>query len=62
MKHGRILRHVGEEKCACKLLWAKGRGSLGIHGRKLEDNIKTNVQEITWNRVHCLHVAQDRGD
>jgi hypothetical protein len=37
-------------------------GSIRIARRKWKDNIKMNVQEISWTSVHCLHVAQDKGD
>jgi hypothetical protein len=33
-----------------KLLWGKpqGRRALGIHMRRWEDNIKTNIREVKW--------------
>jgi hypothetical protein len=60
--YGRNLRHVCRENSAYKLLWTKGRTSLGIPRRKWEDNIKINVQEIALKKMHCFQVAKNRGD
>ena len=63
VSRGRSWSHVcGGKKSASKLFWKKGKGSIRIPRRKWYDNIKMNVQEILWKSLHCLYVAQDKGD
>jgi hypothetical protein len=49
------------EKCIYVLVVKpEGKRKLGIHRRRWEDNIRTNLREIGWERVDWMHVAQDR--
>jgi hypothetical protein len=35
------------------------RGPLGRPRGRREDNIKVDVKETGWERVDCIHVAED---
>jgi hypothetical protein len=37
----------------------EGKRSLGRPGRKWEDNIKMDLREIGFGRVHWIYLAQD---
>jgi len=38
----------------------EGNGLLGGPRHRWEDNIKTDLKEIDWDRVHWLDLAQER--
>ena len=42
--------HMGERRCACRVPVGKHKGNkpLGRPRRRLEDNIKVDVQEVGW--------------
>jgi len=45
-----LVARIGEKKGAYKVLagWPEGRRPLGRPGRRWEDNIKTNLEEVGW--------------
>jgi hypothetical protein len=39
---------------------SEGKTPVGIHRRRWEDNIKTDIREREWGDVDYIHMAQDR--
>jgi hypothetical protein len=37
----------------------EGKGSLGRHSPRLEDNIRMDLRETGWEGVHWMHLAED---
>jgi hypothetical protein len=57
-------RHAGcmETRNAHKILdgQPEGKRPRGSHRHRPEDNIGTDLREIVWEYVECMHLAQDR--
>jgi hypothetical protein len=53
----------GEERKGVYRVWVgkpKGKRPLGTPGRRLEDNIKVDHQEVGWGVMDWIKLAQDR--
>jgi hypothetical protein len=50
---------MGQMKIAFSILVRKpdGKGRLGRHRHKCENNIKMDLRETGWEDVDCIHVA-----
>jgi hypothetical protein len=53
---------MGEGRGAYRILVERpeGRRPLGIPSRRWEDNIKIDLQEVVWEGVDWIDMAQDR--
>jgi hypothetical protein len=53
---------MGEGRCAYRILVGRpeGRRPLGRHRRRWEDNIKMDFQEVEWEGMDWIDMAQDR--
>jgi hypothetical protein len=53
---------MGKMICVCRGLLGKSEGkrTLGRPGRRLEDNIKIDLQELKCGGVDCFGLANDR--
>jgi hypothetical protein len=60
------VRHVacsmGEMRNTYKILVRRlaGKRTLGIPGRRRENNIRVDLREIEWQGVDWMHLVQDR--
>ena len=54
--------HMGDRRGVFRVLVRKpeGKRPLGRPGRRWEDNIKLNLQEVEWGCMNWIEVAQDR--
>jgi hypothetical protein len=54
---------MGEGKGAYRILVGRPEGSrpLGRPRRRWEDNIKMDLQEVRWEIVDWIYMAQDKG-
>ena len=52
---------MGEMRNAYRVLMGKPQGmrTLGRRRRRLRDNITTDYEEIEWEGVECIDLAQD---
>ena len=50
MRRAGHVARMGEKRCACRVLMGKPEGNrpLGRLRRRLEDNIKLDIQEVVW--------------
>ena len=53
---------MGERRGVYRVLVRKpeGKGPIGIHGRRWEDNIKMDLQEVGCGGMDWIELAQDR--
>jgi hypothetical protein len=53
---------MGEERNECRALMGKpeGKRPLGRPRRRWEDGIRMDLNEIGWESVHWIKLAQDR--
>jgi hypothetical protein len=53
---------MGDRRHAYRVLVGRsdGKRPLGRPRRKLEDNIKMDLQEVGWGGMKCIALAQDR--
>jgi hypothetical protein len=53
---------MGEKRVACRILVGRpeGRRPPGRPRRRWEDNIKMDLQEVGWDGVSWIDMAQDR--
>jgi hypothetical protein len=60
---GRACGMHREKRNAYRILVGKleGKIQLGKPGRRWEDNVKMDLQEIGWSDMDWVHLAQDRG-
>ena len=61
----RLAGHVArmeERRCVYRILVGRpeGKSSLGRSRRKWEDNIKMDLQDVGWESMEWIDVAQDR--
>jgi hypothetical protein len=54
---------MGEKRGANRVLVGKpdGKGLLGIPRRRWEDNVKMDLQEVGWECMDWIVLAEDRG-
>jgi hypothetical protein len=60
--HSEYVILMGEDRGVHRVLVGKPEGnrSLGRPGRRWEDNIKMDLQEVGWGRGDWMELAQDR--
>jgi hypothetical protein len=53
---------MGKRRCIYRVLVGKPKGKrpLGRPGRRCEDNIKMDLQELWWRGMDWIELAQDR--
>jgi len=53
---------MGDTRVAYRVLVGRrdGRRPLGRCGRRWDDNIKMNLQEVGWRDMDCIAPAQDK--
>jgi hypothetical protein len=53
---------MGDRRGACRVSVGRpeGKKPLGRPGRRLEDNIKMDLQEVGWEGMDWIDLAQDR--
>jgi hypothetical protein len=58
---GHVVR-TGEMRNGYKILVGEpeGKNPLGRPKRRWEDNIRTDLREMWWEDMECIHLAQDR--
>jgi hypothetical protein len=54
---------MGERRGSCNVLVRRpnGKRTLGRPGRRWEDNIKTDLQELAWRDMDWSDMVQDKG-
>jgi len=53
---------MGENRGTYRVMVRKpgGKGPLGRHKRRWEDNIKMNIRKVEWTGLVWIYTAQDR--
>ena len=59
---GEDVAHIGEKRGAYRVLWGKpeGKRPRGRPSRRWEDNIKIDLQNVGWEHMDWIDLAQDR--